>query len=292
VVVEQLVRPTGLLDPQIEIRPARGQVEDALHEIRKRIERGERVLVTVLTKRMAEELTEYLCELGIAAKYMHSDIDAIERTEIIRDLRLGKFDVLVGINLLREGLDLPEVSLVLIFDADKEGFLRGKTALIQTCGRAARNVNGTVIMYADTLTEAIRQTVEETTRRRSRQMAYNEEHGITPQTVRKEIKTILETIYEADYPELPVAAEAEGEYISAADVPRLIGELRQKMKEAARRLEFEQAAQYRDQILALEEQLRRGGDFVSVAKSRDHKFSPQNPLRDRRKSRTQKSPKK
>jgi excinuclease ABC subunit B len=292
VVVEQLVRPTGLLDPQIEIRPARGQVEDALHEIRKRIERGERVLVTVLTKRMAEELTEYLCELGIAAKYMHSDIDAIERTEIIRDLRLGKFEVLVGINLLREGLDLPEVSLVLIFDADKEGFLRGKTALIQTCGRAARNVNGTVIMYADTLTEAIRQTVEETTRRRSRQMAYNEEHGITPQTVRKEIKTILETIYEADYPELPVAAEAEGEYISAADVPRLIGELRQKMKEAARRLEFEQAAQYRDQILALEEQLRRRGDFVSVAGSRDRKFSPQNPLRDRRKSRTQKSPKK
>lgn len=264
IVVEQLVRPTGLVDPRIEIRPAAGQVDDAIHEIRQRIERDERVLVTVLTKRMAEELTDYLRELGIAARYMHSEIDAIERTEILRDLRLGKFDVLVGINLLREGLDLPEVSLVLIFDADKEGFLRGRTALIQTCGRAARNVNGTVIMYADTMTQAIRETVAETERRRARQMEYNRRHGITPQTVRKEIKTILETVYEADYPEIPLVAESEAEYLPAAEVPKRLETLRKQMREAAARLEFEQAAALRDAIFHLEEQLRQGGDVVVV----------------------------
>lgn len=287
VVVEQLVRPTGLVDPRIEIRPATGQVEDALHEIRQRIARGERVLITVLTKRMAEDLTDYLCELGIAAKYMHSDIDAIERTEIIRDLRLGKFDVLVGINLLREGLDLPEVSLVLIFDADKEGFLRGKTALIQTCGRAARNVNGTVIMYADVMTQAIRQTVEETERRRRRQMEYNREHGITPETVRKEIKTILETVYEADYPEIPMAAEEHAEYIAASDVPKLIERLRKEMYDAAAKLEFERAAELRDQILYYEEQLRQGGEVIvaaSAAVGMRKPFQPQRADLDRRKS--------
>jgi excinuclease ABC subunit B len=290
VVVEQLVRPTGLIDPRIEIRPAKGQVEDALHEIRARIERGERVLITVLTKRMAEDLTDYLCELGIAAKYMHSDIDAIERTEIIRDLRLGKFDVLVGINLLREGLDLPEVSLVLIFDADKEGFLRGRTALIQTCGRAARNVNGTVIMYADVMTTAIRETIAETERRRAKQMEYNREHGITPASVKKEIKTILETVYEADYPELPMVAEIEGEYLSAAEAARLIGQLRKEMREAASRLEFETAAELRDRILYLEEQMRQGGDVVALPKTLPRKnFQPQRAELDRRKSGTRRS---
>jgi excinuclease ABC subunit B len=287
VVVEQLVRPTGLVDPRIEIRPATGQVEDAIHEIRERIARNERVLVTVLTKRMAEDLTDYLCELGIAAKYMHSDIDAIERTEIIRDLRLGKFDVLVGINLLREGLDLPEVSLVLILDADKEGFLRGKTALIQTCGRAARNVNGTVIMYADVITQAIRQTVEETERRRARQMEYNREHGITPESVRKEIKTILETVYEADYPEIPIAAEENAQYLAAAEVPKLIERLRKEMQEAAARLEFERAAELRDQILYYEEQLRQGGDVILAptgATPLRKGFQPQRAELDRRKS--------
>jgi len=287
VVVEQLVRPTGLVDPRIEIRPATGQVEDAIHEIRERIARNERVLVTVLTKRMAEDLTDYLCELGIAAKYMHSDIDAIERTEIIRDLRLGKFDVLVGINLLREGLDLPEVSLVLILDADKEGFLRGKTALIQTCGRAARNVNGTVIMYADVITQAIRQTVEETERRRARQMEYNREHGITPESVRKEIKTILETVYEADYPEIPIAAEENAQYLAAAEVPKLIERLRKEMQEAAARLEFERAAELRDQILYYEEQLRQGGDVILAptgATLLRKGFQPQRAELDRRKS--------
>ncbi|GIX44993.1 MAG: UvrABC system protein B [Candidatus Sumerlaea sp.] len=285
IVVEQLIRPTGLVDPQIIIRPATGQTEDAIPEIRQRIARGERVLVTTLTKRMAEELTEYLCELGIAAKYMHSDIDAIERTEIIRDLRLGKFDVLVGINLLREGLDLPEVSLVLIFDADKEGFLRGHTALIQTCGRAARNVNGTVIMYADVITEAIRKTVEETERRRARQLEYNRKHGITPESVRKEIKTILDTVYEADYVEVPIAAEAEAEYIPAEEIPKRIEQLRKEMREAASKLEFERAAELRDQILVLEEKLRTGGDAVLATALPKEQFVPQHRGRYRRRSR-------
>jgi excinuclease ABC subunit B len=285
IIVEQLVRPTGLIDPRIEIRPATGQVDDALQEIRQRIACGERVLITVLTKRMAEDLTEYLCELGIAAKYMHSDIDAIERTEIIRDLRLGKFDVLVGINLLREGLDMPEVSLVLIFDADKEGFLRGRTALIQTCGRAARNVNGTVIMYADVVTQAIRQTLEETERRRARQLEYNREHGITPETVRKEIRTILDTVYEADYAELPLAAENEAEYVAAADVPRLIERLRREMREAAGKLDFERAAELRDRILYLEEQLRQGGDVIAApAQLARKEFQPQHVDIDRRRT--------
>ena len=258
-VVEQVIRPTGLVDPQIVVKPATGQVEDSLGEIRPRIDRGERVLVTTLTKRMAEDLTEYLCETGIRAKYLHSDIDAIERTEIIRDLRMGKFDVLVGINLLREGLDLPEVSLVLILDADKEGFLRGRTALIQTCGRAARHLNGTVIMYADRMTDAIRQTLDETGRRRELQMEFNSEHGITPQSIIKEIRTALRTVYEADYSDIPVAAEDAPDGYGALDDPavlaRRIGELRTRMQEAARALEFERAAELRDEMLRVERRL-------------------------------------
>jgi len=254
VVVEQVVRPTGLIDPPIEIRPATGQVEDAIGEVRACVASGGRVLVTTLTKRMAEDLAEFLGEAGIRAKYLHSDIDAIERTELVRDLRLGKFDVLVGINLLREGLDLPEVSCVLILDADKEGFLRGHTALIQTCGRAARNIDGRVVMYADVITEAIRKTLEETERRRARQQEYNAAHGITPQSVRKEVKNILDTVYEADAAEVPTVAEEPEPYADAATLDRLIEETRRDMREAAAKLEFEKAAMLRDRLFSLERQ--------------------------------------
>ena len=264
VVVEQLIRPTGLVDPPIILKPAKGQVEDVVGEIRLRAERGERVLVTTLTKRMAEDLSEYMMELGMKSKYLHSDIDAIERTEIIRDLRLGKFDVLVGINLLREGLDLPEVSLVAILDADKEGFLRGHTALIQTCGRAARNVNGVVIMYADVITDSIRRTLDETERRRARQTEFNKENDITPRSVQKGIKDILDTVYEADYPDIPMVAEDGVEYVDAASLPKRIEELRKEMREAAKRLEFERAADLRDQVLALEQQFLGAGDAVAL----------------------------
>jgi excinuclease ABC subunit B len=264
VVVEQLIRPTGLVDPPIILKPAKGQVEDVVGEIRLRAERGERVLVTTLTKRMAEDLSEYMMDLGMKSKYLHSDIDAIERTEIIRDLRLGRFDVLVGINLLREGLDLPEVSLVAILDADKEGFLRGHTALIQTCGRAARNVNGVVIMYADVITEAIRRTLEETDRRRARQTEFNRQNDITPRSVQKGIKDILDTVYEADYPDIPMVAEDGVEYVDAASLPRRIDALRKEMREAAKALEFERAAALRDQVLALEQQFLSAGDTVAL----------------------------
>ena len=263
-IVEQLIRPTGLVDPIIEIRPARGQVDDVIGQIRPRIEAGERVLITCLTKRSAEDLAEYLHELGIRSKYLHADIDAIERTEIIRDLRVGKFDVLVGINLLREGLDLPEVSLVAILDADKEGFLRGRTALIQTCGRAARNVNGHVIMYADKMTDAINKTIEETTRRRERQMEYNEQHGITPQSVRKNITNILDTVYEQDYADVPMAAEGVAEYFDIAGLPKLIEELRKEMRDAAKQLDFEGAASLRDRIIVLEKAFLSGGTALPV----------------------------
>lgn len=262
IVVEQLIRPTGLIDPEIVLKPATGQVEDVISEIRPRIERKERVLVTTLTKRMAEDLSEYLIEIGIKTKYLHSDIDAIERTEIIRDLRLGKFDVLVGINLLREGLDLPEVSLVAILDADKEGFLRGRTALIQTCGRAARNANGTVIMYGDKMTDAIRDAMEETRRRREKQVEYNVEHGITPRSVQKNIVNLLDTVYEADYADVPMAAEGASEYIPVANLPKIIEELRKEMRAAAARLEFETAAALRDRLIALERQLFSGAEAV------------------------------
>lgn len=280
-VVEQLIRPTGLIDPVIEIRPGRGQVDDVIGQIRPRIEAGERVLITCLTKRSAEDLSEYLLELGIKSKYLHADIDAIERTEIIRDLRIGKFDVLVGINLLREGLDLPEVSLVAILDADKEGFLRGRTALIQTCGRAARNVNGHVIMYADRITDAMQKTIEETERRRERQMEYNAIHGITPQSVKKNITNILDTVYEQDYADLPLAAESVTAYVDVAALPKLIEELRKEMRDAAKQLDFEGAAALRDRILVLEKTFLSGGTAVPMAEVQaavtgtSRKFEPQ-----------------
>ena len=252
VVAEQVIRPTGLIDPRIVVRPATNQVEDLLEEVHKRVEAGERVLVTTLTKRMAEDLSEYYRELGLKVKYLHSDIDTIERTEIIRDLRLGKFDCLVGVNLLREGLDLPEVSLVAILDADKEGFLRSRTSLIQTCGRAARNINGLVVMYADKITDSMRFTIDETSRRRAIQEAFNTEHNITPESVRKTIGNILDTVYEADYTAVPLAAEESAEYVSLADLPKQIETLRRDMTKAAQALEFERAAELRDKMLALE----------------------------------------
>ena len=251
IVVEQVIRPTGLIDPEIIMRPATGQVDDLLDEIRLRAEREERVLVTTLTKRMAEDLTEYYEELGIRVKYLHSDIDTIERIEIIRDLRLGKFDVLVGINLLREGLDIPEVSLVAILDADKEGFLRSTTSLIQTAGRAARNVNGKVILYADKETRSIKEMSAESNRRREKQKAYNEEHNITPETIKKSISNILESLYEADYYTVPVAAEEKAPYEVGGDPKQVIASLERAMRDAAKKLEFERAAELRDKLIEL-----------------------------------------
>ena len=252
VVVEQLIRPTGLLDPAVEVRPARDQVDNLLEEIRQRVERAERVLVTTLTKKMAEDLTDYYQELGIRVRYLHSDIETLERVEIIRDLRRGVFDVLVGINLLREGLDLPEVSLVAILDADKEGYLRSERSLIQTIGRAARNVHGTVIMYADTVTASMRRALDETNRRRHVQEAYNREHGITPQTIQKTIAEPWVSAAEADYVDLTTVADAAEEYVSAQDIPRRIAALQKEMREAASRLEFERAAQLRDEVQRLQ----------------------------------------
>ena len=244
-IIEQIIRPTGLIDPKPSIRPVSGQVEDLLAEIRKRTGKNERVLVTTLTKKMAEDLTDYYLELGIRTRYLHSDIDTLERVEIIRDLRLGKFDVLVGVNLLREGLDLPEVSLVAILDADKEGFLRSERSLIQTTGRAARNANGEVIFYADTMTGSLKKAVDETNRRRTIQEAYNEKMGITPETIKSSIKDIVSSIYESDYWNAPLAAEEDALY--AAD-DETLKRLEAEMKEAARSLEFERAAAIRDRI--------------------------------------------
>jgi len=251
VVVEQVIRPTGLTDPEILVRPATGQVDDLLEEIRLRSARNERVLVTTLTKRMAEDLTEYYEELGIRVKYLHSEIDTLERIEIIRDLRLGKFDVLIGINLLREGLDLPEVSLVAILDADKEGFLRSATSLIQTAGRAARNVNGQVILYADNRTRSIEAMLRESERRRLIQQTYNKEHDITPESIQKSITNILESLYEADYYTVPIAAEEQAVYAAEGDSEELIKTLEKAMRDAARKLEFEKAAELRDKIIEL-----------------------------------------
>jgi excinuclease ABC subunit B len=245
-VVEQIIRPTGLMDPRIKVKPAGNQVDDLLHEINRRVERGQRVLVTTLTKRMAEDLTNYYHNLGINVRYLHSEIDTLERVKIIRELRLKKFDVLVGVNLLREGLDIPEVSLVAILDADKEGFLRSAGSLIQTSGRAARNVDGEVIMYADTITGSMRQAIEETNRRRRIQAEYNQKHHITPASVKKEIDSGLGRLYEADYYTVPLAAEPEPEYDALT-----LEELEQQMREAARKLEFEKAACLRDKIMAL-----------------------------------------
>lgn len=254
VVVHQVIRPTGLLDPVIETRPAEGQVDDALDEIRQETLKGNRVLVTTLTKRLAEELTNYLVDLNVKAKYLHSDIDTIERVQIIQDLRSGAFDVLVGINLLREGLDIPEVSLVTILDADKEGFLRSETSLVQTCGRAARNEKGRVIMYCDKMTKSIRQTIEITEKRREIQKAFNKEHGITPQSVRREITPLVVPGAEADtsYPttkEELIAAEEPHPYLTLQEVRKKVAEYDKEMKAAAKDMRFEDAAHYRDLLL-------------------------------------------
>ena len=252
VVVEQLIRPTGLTDPDLIVRPARTQVDDLLEEIRKRTEKNERVLVTTLTKRMAEDLTDYYQDLGVRVRYLHSDIETIERVEIIRELRMGTFDVLVGINLLREGLDLPEVSLVGILDADKEGFLRSERSLIQTIGRAARNVNGTVILYADAVTDSMKRAIGETDRRRRLQAAFNKKHGITPQTIVKSLGSRLVEVYDADYVTVPVVAE-QGEKYIPEEIPKFVQRLKKEMKRAADNLEFEKAAELRDRIRELEE---------------------------------------
>ncbi len=250
-VVEQIIRPTGLIDPKVMVRPAEDQVDDLLEEIRVREERKERVLVTTLTKRMAEDLTDYYGDLGVRVRYLHSDIATMERIEIIRNLRLGLFDVLIGINLLREGLDLPEVSLVAILDADKEGFLRSARSLIQTCGRAARNVFGTVIFYADRVTRSMQWAIDETNRRRRLQTAFNEEHGITPETIQKDITSILTSVYEADYVTVPTVSEPLSEFQSMDDLDHLIQELESEMKRAVQELAFERAAELRDQLKEL-----------------------------------------
>ncbi len=252
VFVEQVIRPTGLLDPEVEIRPVRGQIDDLLGEVRERAARGERILVTTLTKKMAEDLTDYYGDLGVRVRYMHSEIETLERIKILRDLRKGEFDVLVGINLLREGLDLPEVSLVAILDADKEGFLRSESSLIQTIGRAARNANGKAILYADKMTDSMKRALGETDRRRAKQIAFNEAHGITPQSIIKPVEATLVTAYEADYFKVPVNLEAYDEY-SPEKLAETIVQLEHEMRAAAKKFEFEKAAELRDKIKYLRE---------------------------------------
>jgi excinuclease ABC subunit B len=272
VVVEQIIRPTGLIDPEVEKRPAGNQVEDLLGEIRARIELGDRVLVTTLTKRMAEELTQYYADLGIRVRYLHSEIATIERTEILRELRQGDFDVLVGINLLREGLDLPEVSLVAILDADKEGFLRSERSLIQTIGRAARNIRGKVILYADQETAALSGAVGETERRRAVQEAYNREHGITPKSVESSISSLRDSLYEADYVTVPIAADGA---LEGDDLAAQVEKLRAAMRKAAEDLDFERAAEIRDRVKELEESAVMGG----------YEYAPKRPGPSRRRKR-------
>jgi len=270
VVVEQVVRPTGLLDPPIEVRPAVNQVDNLLHEIDKRVKKGDRVLVTTLTKRMAEEMDKYLQRIDIKSKYIHSDVDTLERVEILRQLRLGDIDVLVGVNLLREGLDLPEVSLVAILDADKEGFLRNEKSLTQTAGRAARNVDGLVIFYADKITGSMQRTIDETLRRREKQIAYNTEHGITPQTVKKSIEQVMQQTavldirgYDPNKPYavngtegLNLAAEEEQEeYSTIPQMEKAIKAIKKNMEKAARDLDFMEAARLRDRMMAMQKQL-------------------------------------
>jgi excinuclease ABC subunit B len=262
-VVEQVVRPTGLVDPQIEVRPAATQVDDLLSEINVRVKKGERVLVTTLTKRMAEDLTDYLSEHGTKVRYLHSDIETVERVEIIRDLRLGEFDVLVGINLLREGLDIPEVSLVAILDADKEGFLRSERSLIQTMGRAARHINGTAILYADTVTGSMRRAIDETERRRNKQLAYNQAHGITPIGISKRIKDIIDGVYDYESARQDLkAAKSQARYdtMGGKDLTRELKRIEKEMFDCARNLEFERAAELRDQLKLLKERL-----FIATA---------------------------
>ena len=269
-VVEQLVRPTGLVDPEVEVRPATHQVDDVLQEIRIRVEKNERVLITTLTKRMAEQLTDYLTDNGVKVRYLHSDVDTVERVEILRDLRLGAFDVLVGINLLREGLDIPEVSLVAILDADKEGFLRAERSLIQTIGRAARNLNGRAILYADRITESMKKAMGETERRRIKQLAHNEAMGITPKSIVKKVKDLIDGVYseksgkEAERLEQAALQRAKVEDMTEKDIARAIKQLEKQMMEHARNLEFEKAAQVRDQLGILKEQAfgAIGGDNI------------------------------
>jgi excinuclease ABC subunit B len=251
VVVEQIIRPTGLLDPEVEIRPVKGQVDDLLGQIRRRVEHNQRVLVTTLTKRMSEDLAEYYSEVGVRCRYLHSEVSTLDRLKILRDLRRGEFDVLIGINLLREGLDLPEVSLVAILDADKEGFLRSSGSLIQTMGRAARHVEGRAILYADVMTDSMRKAIDETTRRRRTQLDYNERNGITPQSIVKPIDMSLVAIAEADYVTVPLESDDEIESMTPEQRGRLLGELEERMREAARKFEFEKAAQIRDKLKAL-----------------------------------------
>jgi excinuclease ABC subunit B len=258
-VVQQIVRPTGLIDPDVEIRPTRGQVDDLIEEIRKRAEAGQRVLVTTLTKKMAEDLTDYLMEMGIRVRYLHSEIDTLHRIEILRDLRLGEFDVLVGINLLREGLDLPEVSLVAILDADKEGFLRSDTSLIQTIGRAARNVDGTVLMYADEVTDSMKAAISETQRRRKIQLRFNREHGIDPQSIRKKVSDILLSMaVDGGKAPSPDRGRRRRERVEmpTEELERLIQSLEEEMHQAARELRFEYAARLRDEVVDLRKELK------------------------------------
>ena len=254
-VVEQIVRPTGLVDPQVIVRPARHQVDDLYAEIVRCRKAKQRVLVTTLTKRMAEDLTEYYTDLGVAVRYLHSDIATLERMEIIQELRMGKFDVLVGINLLREGLDIPEVALVAIMDADKEGFLRSVRSLIQTFGRAARNVDGRVILYAEQTTRSMAQAIEETDRRRRIQTAHNESHGIVPQTIQKNVDFIFNTLYQQNSEEDQVVAEPLSDYRSTERLEAIISELEAKMHQAAKDLEFERAATLRDRIKKMKDRL-------------------------------------
>ena len=262
-VVDQVIRPTGLVDPVIDVRPTLGQVDDLVGEIYKRVEVGERVLVTTLTKRMSEDLSDYLMELGLKVQYLHSEVDTLERVAILRDLRTGVFDVLVGINLLREGLDLPEVSLVAILDADKQGFLRSATALIQTIGRAARNVNGKVIMYGEKVTDAMKKAIDETNRRREKQHAFNQEHGIEPMTIFKEVRDLTDSLLSKEGAAAAALAEDSAEYslsissksLSAKDLENFIDRLEQEMRLAAKELEFERAAVLRDQIYEMRSQL-------------------------------------
>ena len=259
-VAEQVVRPTGLVDPQIQVRPASTQIDDVLSEIRIRVGLGERVLITTLTKRMAEDLTDYLNDNGVKVRYLHSDIDTVERVEIIRDLRLGEFDVLVGINLLREGLDIPEVSLVAILDADKEGFLRSERSLIQTIGRAARNIHGTAILYADKITDSMQRAMDETERRRNKQLTFNKEHGITPKGVQKRVKDIIDGVYndakkKIDKPRQPNRTDARFDQLSEVQLGKEIVKLEKQMLDLAKNLEFEQAAKTRDLIHELKSRL-------------------------------------
>ena len=250
---EQIIRPTGLLDPKIDVRPVEGQIDDLIAEVRKETAHHNKILITTLTKRMAEDLTDYMREVGIRVRYLHSDVDTLERSEIIRDMRLDVFDVLVGINLLREGLDIPEITLVAILDADKEGFLRSETSLIQTVGRAARNAEGHVIMYADTITDSMRRAIDETERRRALQQAYNEAHGITPQTIKKAVRDLISITKEIKPAE--TAFEKDPESMSRPELEKLIADVQKKMKKAAAELNFEAAAELRDQMVDLKKLL-------------------------------------